>query len=261
MDKKFIFILIAVVAFLASCGPKPNDKGEFVIKTSNDNKEIHIKLFGDGKIEYIREMKADQVDGVFMNFHNNGKPKDMGTMAGGKNEGAGIIFYPDGSVKSMGMYTNDQRNGNFWLFDKHRNLVEKREYAVVNDSGQPNQWIKFDYNMRPMMSESNFVSLIARNDTITSGEPYELDITLEASYYKEYMAVVIGPFDKDYKLPANSKCDTIVARNFSAIYKTSEYRTGTNTIRGIVQDIHVTPDKAGSKARSIYFSKEFLVRK
>jgi hypothetical protein len=261
MDKKIIFILIAAVAFLASCGPKPNDKGEYVIKTGNDNREIRIKLFGDGKIEYVRETKDEQVEGVFMNFHKNGKPKDMGTMAGGKNEGAGIIFYPDGSVKSMGIYVNDQRTGSFWLFDKHKNLVEKREYAVVNDSGQANQWIKFDENMRPVIGESNYISLVANRDTITSGEPYELFISLEASYYKEYMAVVIGPFDKDYKLPANSKCDTIVARNFSAVYKTTAYKTGTNVIRGIVQDIHVTPEKTGSKARSIYFSKEFLVRK
>jgi hypothetical protein len=260
--KRELFIMLAgMILVFASCGPKPNEKGEYIIKAGNGDKEVCIKLNSDGKIDYIREQANGQPEGFFINFHKNGNTKDLGFISSGRKEGTGIVFYPDGSVNSMGTYKNDQQNGIFWLFDKHRNLGEKREYISVTGKSRMNQWIKFDGAMSPVRNESNFIRLTSRKDTLKSGEPYELAISLEASFNKEYMAVIIGPFDENFDLPSGSKCDTIVAHNFTALYKTTEYKTGLNTVRGMVQDIYVDPGKTESKARNIYFTREFLVRK
>lgn len=256
------FIFIAFIALLmVSCGNQPNDKGEFIIKNPNNDKEIRIKYFNDGNIEYIQEVKNDTPEGFFINFYQSGLTKNTGRIVNGKKEGTGVVFYPDGTTNSVGIYKNDQQYGFFWLFDKEKNLVEKREYLTIKGKNSMNQWIKFDQMMQPVFSESNFISLSAAKDTIKTGEPYILTVSLEASFNKEYMAVVIGPFDEQFNLPANSKCDTLIAKNFISIYQTTNYKNGTNTIRGLVKDMSYSGDKSETRIRNIYFSKDFLVKK
>jgi hypothetical protein len=261
MRKVFAICLFTAAIMMSSCGPKPNAQGEYVIKTPNGDKELHIKYFPDGKLEYIREVKEGQPEGFFVNFFKNGNTDNTGRIKDGKKDGAGIMFYPNGRLKSAGEYKNDQQNGYFWLFDKDKNLVEKREYLIMNEKSRMNQWVKFNSLMEPLQAESNYIRLQAKKDTINQGDPYELSITLGASYNKEYMAVVIGPFDEAFQLPAHSQCDTLVAKNFTALYKTTQYKSGLNTLRGVVQDLSVSKDKAESKVRSIYFTREFAVNK
>jgi hypothetical protein len=260
--KKFIFVAAAVAAiFLASCGSKTNEKGEYVIKAGEAEYEVRVKLFGNGKIESIQQVKNGQPDGFFASFYKSGNTKNVGTVKDGKKDGAGIVFYPDGSVNSVGEYKNDQQNGYFWLFDRNKELLEKREYRIVDGKSRMNQWLRLNPMLQTVSEESNYITLKPVKDTIKQGETYELAISLAASFHKEYMAVIIGPFDEEYKLPTNSNCDTLIARNFSTVYKTNKYNAGQNIIRGIVQDISVNADKSNAKVRSIYFTKDFLVRK
>lgn len=246
---------------LFSCGNKPNDKGEFIMEKPNGQGEVRIKFYNDGKIEYIQEVKNDAPEGFFINFSKNGNPKSTSVIVNGKKEGTGIVFYPNGTVNNLGTYINDEKTGFFWIWDKKANLVEKREYVTVKGKNQMNQWLKLDEHLQPVTAESNYISLQADKDTITSGESYNLTVSLDASYKDAYMAMIIGPFDEQYNLPAGSKCDTLIGKNFVAVYKTTQYKTGNNTLRGVVKDISVSEDMESTSARNIYFTKEFLVRK
>jgi hypothetical protein len=255
------FALFACMVAFAGCGNQPNDQGEYVIKNPNGDREIRIKYFSDGRIEYIKEFKNEVQEGVFVDFYKTGIAKDFGTKVNGIKDGTGVAFYPDGTANNVGIYKDDNPYGFFWIFDNHKNLVEKREYVTVKGKKIMNQWIRFNDIMQPVLDESNFIAVHAAKDTIKSGETYDLTISLEASFNKEYMALIIGPFDEQYNLPANSKCDTIVAKNFITTYSTKNYKTGLNTLRGVVKDLSYNESKDDTKIRSIYFTKEFLVRK
>lgn len=260
---KTLRILSCVLGLLTliSCGNEPNEKGEFTLQKPNGAGEVRVKFYDNGKIEYIQEVKNDAPEGFFINFNKNGTPKSTASIVNGKKEGTGVVYYIDGTVNTMGLYKNDQEAGFFWIWDKNKNLVEKREYVEVDGKRQMNQWIKLDGLMQPVLSESNYITVDAEQDTITDGTPYVMNVTLEASFNDEYMALIVGPFDENFKLPAGSKCDTIVGKNFVAQYKTTTYKKGNNTLRGVVKDLTLDAEKSSSKARNIYFTKEFMVKK
>jgi hypothetical protein len=256
-------ILSCVLGLLAllSCGNKPNEKGEFTLEKPNGSGEVRIKFYDNGKIEYIQEVKNDAPEGFFINFNKSGTPKSTSTIVNGKKEGTGIVFYVDGSLNSVGQYKNDVETGFFWVWDQNKNLVEKREYIDIEGKRQMNQWIKLNNLMQPVRAESNYITIDTENDTITAGTPFVMNVTLEASFNDEYMALIVGPFDENYKLPAGSKCDTIIGKNFVAQYKTTTYKNGNNTLRGVVKDLAMDEKKSAAKSRNIYFTKEFMVKK
>ena len=256
-----IFSLLFALVALISCGNQPNDKGEFIIDKPNGGGQVVLKFFDNGKIEYIKEIKNEQPEGYFLEFYKTGAPKGLINVINGQKQGTGLTFYPDGSLNNCGEYKDDQQSGYFWVWDKKKNLVEKREYVNVKGNRQINQWIKYNSVMQPVLAESNYVILSAAKDTIKQGESYELNVTLAASFNDEYMAVIVGPFKDDYSLDAGSKCDTILGKNFVAQYKTSNYKSGSNTIKGIVKDMSVDESKKNAKSRNIYFTKEFFVLK
>lgn len=254
---RIIPAFIIMVSMIA-CGPKPNDKGEFILEKPNGQGSVHIKFTNDGKIDYIQEYTADQPSGIFLEFNTNGTPKSMVSLVNGKKQGLGVKCFPDGSVNNIGPYMNNEESGYFWVWDRTGNLVEKREYVTADGKNQMNQWIRFNERLQPVFAESNFISVVAANDTIKEGEDYEVDITLEASYQHARMALIVGPFDENYQLSAGSRCDTLVSPAMSLKYKTKNYKKGLNTLRGVVKDIAVTEEKT-SKSRNIYFTKEFFV--
>ncbi len=253
-------LLLGLVAVLliTACGQKPNEKGEFILDKPNGQGSVHIKFTNDGKIDYIQEYAADKPSGIFLEFNANGTPKSMVTLVNGKKQGLGVKCFPDGSVNNLGRYLNDEESGYFWVWDKAGNLAEKREYVMVGPKNQMNQWIRLNDKLQPLFAESNFISVIAENDTIQQGEDYSVDITLEASYQHARMALIVGPFDENFQLAPGSKCDTLVSPAMSVQYKVKDYKKGQNTLRGVVKDIAITGENS-TKSRNIYFTKEFFV--
>ncbi len=259
MKNPYTLLLVLLLAVLTACGPEVNDKGEYVIQQAGSGKELHIKFFDNGNIEYIQETRDGKPEGFFMNFFKTGQPENTAYIIDGKKQGSGYLFYPDGSLKSYGPYRDDVQSGFFWLFDKNGNLKEKREYVTVSDKTIMNQWIQLDGTMRPVFAESNFITAEADKDTIHMGETYNLNVTLEASFNKEYMALIVGPFNEVYQLPAGATCDTLIGKNFTVRYTGFKYKKGKNTLRAVVKDLSYDKNADQSKMRSIWFTKEFYV--
>jgi hypothetical protein len=132
-------------------------------------------------------------------------------------------------------------------------LVAGKEYL--------NQWIDYKPDGSIEKLTSNYIKVEPVKDTIMQDEEYQLNISLEAAFFKQYMVMAIGDYDANFNLAKGAKCDTIKSKNFVATYKTKTYKKGNNLIRGMVLDLQ--PDAKDPKKvniRKIYFSHEFRVK-
>jgi hypothetical protein len=257
---KFCQAILIPAIFLTACTNKPNEKGEYVIKPNEQSKEVHIKYQDDGGIDYIQEYSGDNPQGLFVNF-KKGIVKDISTIKDGKNNGCGLVFHSNGLLNNFGQYVNGEKSGWFYVFDKRGNLSGKREYVSLNGKEYLNQWIDYKPDGSIEKPSSNFIKVMPVKDTIQQDEEYQLNISLEAAYFKQYMIMAVGPYDENFNLPAGAKCDTIKSTNFVATYKTKTYKKGNNVVRGMVLDLQPdVKDPRKINTRKIYFSHEFRVR-
>ncbi|MCK9612198.1 MAG: hypothetical protein PHR81_05510 [Bacteroidales bacterium] len=257
MKFKFSIFLLSII--FVACTQKPNNKGEYVIKPNEQSKEIRIKYKENGSINYIQQYSEDKPDGLFLNFHNNQNPDNLTFIKNEKNTGTGLVFHNNGLLNNVGQYIDGEKTGWFYVFDKNSVLTGKREYIIIDGKSYMNQWIQYDHNGEPDKYSSSYISLKPIKDTINKGEKYQLKISLEASYFKQYMILIVGPFDENFKLPENKKCDTIKSSNYIANYSTDKYKNGENIIRGIVQELKRNDTGTGYSVRNIYFIKKFYV--
>jgi hypothetical protein len=258
--RKCFLLVILPVLFLTACKNKPNEKGEYVIKPNDQSQELRIKYQDNGKIDYIQEYANGVPKGILFNL-KKGVLKDISTIQDDKNNGCGVVFHSNGLLNNFGQYKNGEKTGWFYVFDKSGNLSNKREYVSVGGKEYLNQWIDYKPDGSIEKLTSNFIRVEPVKDTILQDEEYQLNVSLEAAYYKQYMVMAIGDYDDSFNLPAGAKCDTIKSSNFIATYKTKTYKKGKNTIRGMVLDLQ--PDAKDPKKvniRKIYFTHEFRVR-
>jgi hypothetical protein len=258
--KKCSLAIIFSVLLLTACNHKPNEKGEYVIKPNDQSKEVHIKYQDDGGIDYIQEYSNGNPQGFFINL-TKGNLKNISSIKDSKNNGCGLVFHSNGLLNNFGQYVNGEKTGWFYVFDKSGNLSNKREYVSADGKEYLNQWIDYKPDGSVEKQTSNFIRIVPVKDTIMQDEEYQLNVSLEAAFFKQYMVMAIGEYDENYNLPAGAKCDTIRSTNFMATYKTKTYKKGNNLIRGMVLDLQ--PDKNDPKKvniRKIYFSHEFRVR-
>jgi len=245
----------------ASCGNKPNSNGEYTMKPVSQSKEVRIKYNKNGGIDYIKEYSGETPEGIFLSFHDNETPDNMVFIKNGKNTGTGLVFFKNGQLNNVGQYADGEKTGWFYVFDKKSVLTGKREYLIIDGKSYMNQWIEYDKNGLPDKMNSSYLNLKAAKDTVTDGEEYDLNVTLEASFFKQYMLLIVGPYDENFKLPANAFCDTIKSKNYNSHYSTKTYKHGINVVRGMVQEIRLQDNNESSyEVRKIYFSKEFYVK-
>ena len=256
--KKFLLALSLPLLF-ASCSQQPNEKGEYIIKPNGQSKEIRIKYKENGGIEYIKQYTDDKPDGLYLSFHDNQNPDNMTFIKDGKNSGTGLVFHKNGILNNFGRYIDGEKTGWFYVFNREGLLTGKREYVIVDGKSYMNQWVEYEPDGSADRINSSYLSLKAKKDTIKSGEEFQMNVTLEASYFKQYMLMIVGPFDEKYTLPKNAACDTIKSTNYTALYKTKIYKNGKNSVRGMVQEIKLSDKEDAYNVRKIYFTKEFFV--
>lgn len=257
MKFKFSIFLLSII--FVACTQKPNNKGEYVIKPNEQSKEIRIKYKENGSINYIQQYSEDKPEGLYLNFHNNQNPDNLTFIKNGKNNGTGLVFHNNGLLNNVGQYFNGEKTGWFYVFDKKSVLTGKREYVLIDGKSYMNQWIQYDQNGNPDKYNSSYISLNALKDTISQGEKFQLRVTLEASYFKQYMILIVGPFDENFKLIEDARCDTIKSTNYMANYITDQYKKGENILRGMVQELKHNEAGSGYSVRKIYFTKKFYV--
>lgn len=257
--KRILMLLLAAV-LLTACGSRPDDKGEFSFRPNKSLRQINVKYYENGGIEYIQEYIDGKPEGVLLMLEKNGIPRQLGVLKGGVNNGYGIVFGRKGEVNNIGNYVNGEKTGWFCIFDRNGNLARRSEFVNVGGTTRLNQWVEYDEFGLPNNEGSNYIIAEAMQDTLRQGEEYILNISLMASYYNKYMIAVIGPFDEKYQLPDKADCDTIRGQDNLAIYRTKRYQKGINKVRGIIQDLKRSETDSGTvKVRKIYFTREFYV--
>ena len=256
-----ILVVIMLPLLMVACSQGPNEKGEYVIKPGGNANEIHIKYNAGGNLEYIQQYAGEKAEGLFLNFHDNQQPDNLTFIKEGKNQGTGLVFHKNGLLNNFGNYLDGERSGWFYVFDRNGELTGRREYLLMQGKSYLNQWIEYDRNGLPDKMNSSYLNVKAWKDTIKNGEEFQMSVVLEASFFKQYMLLIVGPFNENFQLAANSSCDTIKSNNYSALYKTKNYKKGKNVIRGMVQEIKLKDKENSYEVRKIYFSKEFFVSK
>ena len=257
---KKIAVVFALMILLVSCSQKPNEKGEYIVKPNKNSQEVRIKYKPDGSIDYIQQYKDGKPDGLYMNFQKNQNLDNLTYLKEGKNDGTGLAFHKNGFLNNFGCYIDGEKTGWFFVFNREGILTGKREYVIVDGKSYMNQWVEYEPDGSADRINSSYLSLKAKKDTIKSGEDFQMNVTLEASYFKQYMLMIIGPFDEKFNLPKDAKCDTIKSVNYSATYTTKTYKRGKNLVRGMVQEIKLKDDSDDKyNYRKIYFTKEFFV--
>jgi len=257
---KKVAVIFAIMILLGSCSQKPNEKGEYIIKPNENSQEVRIKYKEDGSIDYIQQFKDGKPEGLYMNFQKNLGLDNLTFLKDGKNDGIGMAFHKNGYLNNFGRYTAGEKTGWFYVFNREGLLTGKREYVLVDGKSYMNQWVEYDQNGLADKFNSSYLNLKAKKDTIKSGEEFQMNVTLEASYFKQYMLMIVGPFDEKFNLPKDATCDTIKSVNYTASYKTKTYKRGKNLVRGMVQEIKLKDDSDDKyNYRKIYFTKEFFV--
>jgi len=256
-----ILVVLVLSLCVVSCSQRPNEKGEYVIKPGGEAKEIHVKYDASGNLEYIQQYANEKAEGLYLNFHDNQQPDNLTFIKEGKNHGTGLVFHKNGLLNNFGNYADGERTGWFYVFDRDGVLTGRREYLLVQGKSYLNQWIEYDRNGLPDKMNSSYLNVKAQKDTIKDGEEFQMTVVLEASFLKQYMLLIVGPFDGKFQLPANAACDTIKSNNYSALFKTKNYKKGSNVIRGMVQEIKLKDNESAYEVRKIYFSKDFFVGK
>jgi hypothetical protein len=263
--KTNIFSITLAVVFiqalvLTSCNNKPNEKGEFAIKANDQSKEVHVKFQQDGNLDYIQEYAGANPQGLYVKF-KKGIAKDITFIKDDKNNGCGLVFHSNGLLNNFGNYVNGEKTGWFYVFDKTGNLTGKREYVLVNGKEYLNQWLEYKSDGSIDRQNSNYIKVVPVKDTISQTDEFRMNVSLEASFFKEYMIMSVGPYDENFNVAASAKCDTIKSVDLIASYKTKNFKKGLNTVRGIVLDFQPDPkDPKNIKNRKIYFTHEYLVR-
>ena len=258
---KKIAVVFALMILLVSCSQKPNEKGEYIVKPNKNSQEVRIKYKPDGSIDYIQQYKDGKPDGLYMNFQKNQNLDNLTYLKEGKNDGTGLAFHKNGFLNNFGRYIDGEKSGWFYVFNRNGELTGRREYLLMQGKSYLNQWIEYDRNGLPDKMNSSYLNVKAGKDTIKNGDEFQLSVVLEASFFKQYMLLIVGPFNENFQLAANSSCDTIKSNNYSALYKTKNYKKGKNVIRGMVQEIKLKEKESAYEVRKIYFSKEFFVSK
>lgn len=253
-------IIFALCLLFVSCSQQPNKKGEYVIKPIDQAKELRIKYKANGNIEYIQQYTGDKPDGLYLSFHDNQNPDNMAFLKNEKNNGTGLVFHKNGVLNNFGQYIEGEKNGWFYVFDKSGMLTGKREYINIKDKSYLNQWIEYSSDGAADKINSSYISLNTDKDTIQKGDEFRLSVCLEASYFKQYMIMIVGDFDEKFNLSQSAVCDTIKSVNYVASYNTKTYKHGKNILRGMVQEIKHSDDiNTKFNIRKIYFTKEFYV--
>lgn len=238
----------------------------FLLITLSCNMQHEKKeYYKNGKIKSVTRWRDNEQNGISEFYYENGKIEDIAFYKNGKMAGVSKNFYKNGKIKLLGCYKNDRPNGNFYYYDTLGRKYLEKNYLTINGEDYTNQFIFFNGN-DTIKGNSNYFSLKSLKDTITEGEEFNLKIKLEASLYKDKMAVIIGKFDSCFKLLDSISIDTLWAnKNFEVNFITKNYIEGANSIRGIIFDIQEFSQRNGKstsgKLHQLYFSKEFYIKK
>lgn len=258
--KYFNILLISLIFF--SCNNKK-------VNTSSELEE-DIKYYKSGNVKSLGYKLNGQFHGSFMEYFPDGNLKLEVYYKNGKQDSIQKVFFENGNIKQTVNFKDDLIDGKMEIFSDNGSLIAEQYFVVINETSIPNQLITYDETGKIDKEKSNYFKLYPQKDTIDYGEPYEIDIKLEASYYNLNMLAIIGEFDENYEPVNRAKMDTLWDRSddkvdFKVSYSTNQYKYGKNLIRGIIYDYASyyekgEPDDIERSIRPLYFEKTFYVK-
>jgi len=165
-----------------------------------NKKEVH---YDSGKIFKVYYEKNGVPNGKFVVYYENGNIKTKGLFKNGKPNGVFTEYRDNNELKLKGQYKNGNSIGWFYYYEKGK-IKRKLQYVVLNGKPYLNQTIIYDELGEIDINSSNYVSI--EKSTFEN----EYLISLDAPMFsKNYFEIVVGNFDKNFKIKDDDSVDTI----------------------------------------------------
>jgi antitoxin component YwqK of YwqJK toxin-antitoxin module len=116
--------------------------------------------YPDGKVRVEREVAyfSDnhlEADGIYREFHPNGKPFIEGQYQRGRQHGEWTYYFDDGKVNRKVLYNNGQPDGAWDVFRADGTLSAKRSFKSGIRDGE---WITYDETGKKPLREEHYVN-------------------------------------------------------------------------------------------------------
>lgn len=246
MRLKYLLLLIILCFF--SCN-KENVKEEF---------------YANGNLKFkVQVNKNNILDGLYQEYYETGEIKVKSNYKNGLLIDTVFTYHRNGKIESKGIQKNNLPFGWWSYYDSEGRLIEKREILIIDENPFLNQIIKYNPNGKIDYKNSSFFELKIKDTLILGGNMGEIFYYYDTlGYQKRYIRIIV---DNQYSEDLIKK-DTFVgekSKNWFGIYN---YKTGNNTISGIIEDqlIFTNEDKNPPEytIRTItkYFEKEVYIK-
>jgi len=255
-NKKMKLIYLCILCITLSCC----DRGTELRKIK--------KYYKDGTIKAVCAKLNNKLHGEFKRYYPSGNIMLTAYYVNGLQEGKQYYYSDAGILIQRSFFKNDLRCGASFTYDEVGNLSNTQIFQIRNDSSYLNQVINYTDEGLVDKARSNYFTIDTYKDTIKYGEPFDVDVKLEASYYNQNMLVVFGDYDNNFNHWTYS--DTIWEGedelfDFKVHYSTTRYRKGQNVLRGIIHDYINYSDSDSSQnitryIRPLFFELDFFVK-
>ena len=253
----------------------------------NDFKESKT-YYESGKLKSKSLTKDGLMNGESVEYYESGSIQSISNWKGGVQIGENRHFYENGQIESISYLDSGRMHGNMKLYDSVGNLLEdanwvkgklhgtrlqyhsngnlklKGEYLMdkpigkfkyYNTDGLIIRSVDYDGGKSENSEEEFDIIFKAKNDTVKSGETYELEIFFK-NPKGDSISLIFGNLDSRYKL-----IDTLYIPeiNSNRAYYSVKVPTvsGANQVQGIIQDIKIEKDRLAIK--SMPFVQDYYV--
>ena len=226
------------------------------------------KYYEDGTVKAVFGTVNNKLQGEVKEYYPSGNIKLTAYFKNDLQEGLQYNYSDAGILIQKSSFKNNLVCGDVLTYDEVGNLSSRQIFQIRNDSSYLNQVINYTNEGLVDKARSNYFTIDIYKDTIKYGEPFDVDVKLEASYYNQNMLVVFGDYDNNFNHWTYS--DTIWEGedelfDFKVHYSTTRYRKGQNVLRGIIHDYVSYYENDSSQnilrdVRPLFFELDFFVK-
>ena len=228
-----------------------------LLTACQQSKEVQKVFYNDGKLQQETEYGNGVPNGKQTTYYPSGKVKAVLFLKNGRPDSASTGFYEDGKTKYARSYRSGLLEGPFENFHENGNLISSGTYRGGTRAGYVYDYFReepgkvkkktYYYNFRGAETIGSAVTyhkdgrvyeskpakvlVKAPTDTLRTGQPVELEVSLSDAD-QELQAVVIGPYDDQFRLPDGQRLDTTKTTSRKVVIRYVPTRAGLQAIRG-----------------------------
>jgi len=226
--------LACISILILSCGNKPTEKIiETLLENDTLDKKIEIYYTGSNQLREVYHLKDGLRHGSYIEYYKDGKVKSTGQE---------YYSYPIGFHKIYDSLTGELIKETGYILLKENDSIYHRVNEVLY------------YNQNGEIDDSRSTYFLDRiePDTIKNGTNFRFGIKMFTPVF-DSAVLIICDYDQYYNLVNDKGCQIYHFQNNEIALQTSNYKVGSNILRGIITIYNE------SSYSNIYYKKAFYV--